>query len=71
MHHIGSFPKLEDQMTGFTPDFDPKVAGYSPDRLDALVWAATELLVAPMKSFGLFEYYRQEAEAVRKRMGTI
>jgi phage terminase large subunit-like protein len=69
MHHVGSFPQLEDQMTNFTPDFDPQTAGYSPDRLDALVWAATELLVTPMKGFGLFEYYRQEAEALRKREG--
>jgi phage terminase large subunit-like protein len=69
MHHIGLFPQLEDQMTNFTSDFDPKAAGYSPDRLDALVWAATELLVTPMSNFGLFEYYRQEAEALRKRQG--
>jgi phage terminase large subunit-like protein len=54
MHHIGSFPQLEDQTTNFTSDFDPKAAGYSPDRLDALVWAATELLVTPMSNFGLF-----------------
>jgi hypothetical protein len=56
-------------MTNFTSDFDRQVAGYSPDRLDALVWAATELLVTPMKGFGLFEYYRQGAEALRKRTG--
>jgi phage terminase large subunit-like protein len=48
MHHVGSFPQLEDQMTNFTSDFDAQAAGYSPDRLDALVWAATELLVTPM-----------------------
>jgi hypothetical protein len=56
-------------MTNFTSDFDPQAAGYSPDRLDALVWAATELLVTPMKGFGLFEYYRQEAEPLRERKG--
>jgi phage terminase large subunit-like protein len=37
-HHIGTFPKLEDQMCAFTTDFDRAQAGYSPDRLDALVW---------------------------------
>ena len=41
--HVGSFPALEDQMSGFT------AAGYvgkgSPDRVDALVWALTELMV--------------------------
>jgi len=42
-HHVGSFPKLEDQMCSFTSDFDRSRAGYSPDRVDALVWALTEL----------------------------
>jgi len=41
--HAGSFPELEDQMCSFTIGFDSKAQGYSPDRLDALVWAATEL----------------------------
>jgi phage terminase large subunit-like protein len=44
VHHVGSFPKLEDQMCAMTPDFDADKAGYSPDRLDALVWALTELM---------------------------
>ena len=41
--HAGAFPELEDQMCSFTIGFDSKAQGYSPDRLDALVWAATEL----------------------------
>jgi phage terminase large subunit-like protein len=45
VHHCGTFPQLEDQMTGFTIDLDRKASGYSPDRVDALVWAITELLV--------------------------
>jgi len=65
MHHIGSFPQLEDQMTNFTSDFDREAAGYSPDRLDALVWAVTELLVKPMSSFGVFEFYRQKAAEIK------
>jgi phage terminase large subunit-like protein len=36
--HAGVFPTLEDQLCSWTPD-----AGPSPDRLDALVWAMTEL----------------------------
>jgi phage terminase large subunit-like protein len=43
--HAGVFKELEDQMAAFTIDFDRKVAGYSPDRLDAMVWAATELML--------------------------
>src|SRR5215472_2211796 len=50
-HHVGTFPQLEDQMTNFTSDFDRAVAGYSPDRVDALVWAFTELLVEPMNGY--------------------
>jgi phage terminase large subunit-like protein len=44
-HVVGSFPQLEDQMCEMTPDFDPDVAGYSPDRADALVWSMTDLFV--------------------------
>ena len=42
-HHVGQFPELEEQMFLITRDFDAKVAGFSPDRVDALVWAVTEL----------------------------
>ncbi len=41
--HVGSFPELEDQMCAFTSDFNRNTAGYSPDRVDALVWALTSL----------------------------
>ena len=37
---VGSFPELEDQLCSFTPG-----STASPDRLDALVWAFTELMV--------------------------
>ena len=39
VHHVGIFPELEEEMTGF----DPLVSTKSPDRMDALVWAVTEL----------------------------
>lgn len=39
VHHVGCFPQLEDQMTTWTP------GDTSPDRMDALVWAVTELAV--------------------------
>lgn len=41
VRHVGAFPKLEDQLASFTG------SGPSPDRLDALVWAVTELLLKP------------------------
>ena len=43
VHYVGNFPTLEDQMCAFTSDFDRARVGYSPDRVDALVWALTEL----------------------------
>ncbi len=43
VHHVGAFPELEDQCCSFCSDFDRAKSGYSPDRLDALVWALTEL----------------------------
>jgi phage terminase large subunit-like protein len=61
IHHIGTFAQLEDQMCSFTSDFDRTTAGYSPDRVDALVWAFTELLVEPRAGDGIFEAYRQLA----------
>ena len=44
VHHVGSFQVLEDQLCSFTSDFDRSKSGFSPDRLDALVWACTELI---------------------------
>jgi phage terminase large subunit-like protein len=32
-------------MCAFTIDFDRGELGYSPDRVDALVWALTELMI--------------------------
>lgn len=39
VHHHGNFATLEDQMTNWNPQTDEE----SPDRLDANVWAITEL----------------------------
>jgi phage terminase large subunit-like protein len=50
VHHVGSFQLLEDQMCSFTSDFSRSASGYSPDRLDALVWALTELMLAPVRT---------------------
>jgi phage terminase large subunit-like protein len=36
---VGRFPDLEDQCCGWTPG-----SGWSPDRMDAYVWAMTELV---------------------------
>jgi phage terminase large subunit-like protein len=39
VHHVGHLPLLEDQMCNWAPG-----AKESPDRMDALVWALTELI---------------------------
>ena len=39
VHHVGEFPLLEDEMTSYSAGKNQS----SPDRLDALVWALTEL----------------------------
>ncbi len=41
VRHAGAMPELEDEMCAFTAD--GRANGHSPDRLDALVWALTEL----------------------------
>jgi phage terminase large subunit-like protein len=45
VRHVGALPQLEDQMCMFTADFDKRVAGYSPDRVDAVVYAVSELML--------------------------
>lgn len=47
VHHVvgADLSDLEDQMTTWTPD-----TGSSPDRLDALVWAVTDLAVEQAKT---------------------
>jgi phage terminase large subunit-like protein len=54
VHHVGSFQALESEMT----DFDPITTTKSPNRMDALVWALTEL--SGDDSTGMLEYMRQQ-----------
>ena len=63
IHHIGHFGKLEDQMCEWDPlDKSAK----SPDRMDALVWAITELMLAD-QSTGILDYYRSLAEQKKNK----
>jgi phage terminase large subunit-like protein len=43
VHHVGTFPALEAEMTTWVP------GEASPNRIDALVWAVTELAVDELK----------------------
>jgi len=48
IHHVGFFPDLEDQLCEWVP------GDKSPDRLDALVWAITELMLEEEKMVGIW-----------------
>ncbi len=54
VRHVGAYPALEDQMCAWTGE------GGSPDRLDALVWAISELMLAPQGA-AIIDYYRHLA----------
>lgn len=66
--HVGSFARLEDQMAEFTADFDKKKAGYSPDRVDALVWAVTCAMVNATAHEGLREFYRIQNQSIQDKL---
>ncbi len=46
--HVGAHPALEDEMAAF--GLDGLSNGRSPDRVDALVWALTQLMMGPKGS---------------------
>lgn len=64
VHHVGSLPQLEDQMC----DYDPAIATFSPDRMDAAVWAATELFGG---GNGVLEYWDQLISAGKQPENTV
>jgi phage terminase large subunit-like protein len=47
IHHVGSFPEMEDQMC----EWEPLSGQRSPDRLDARVWGFTELMLSGDEAF--------------------
>lgn len=55
VHHVGTFNDLEDQMVSYTVG-----SNKSPDRLDAAVYALSELMVT--QGAGIIEWYRQQVE---------
>ncbi len=55
IRHVGAFPALEDQLSSYAPG-----TRKSPDRLDAMVWALSELFVG-LSTSGVIDYYRQLA----------
>jgi phage terminase large subunit-like protein len=51
VHHVGTFGVLEDQMCDYVP-----MTAKSPDRMDALVWALTEL-TSDHEQEVIYEYF--------------
>ncbi|KLK92803.1 ATP-binding protein [Microvirga vignae] len=47
VRHVRAFPELEDELCDFGPG--GLTSGRSPDRMDALVWALTELMLRDRK----------------------
>lgn len=58
VHHLGDFPELVDEMTTWTPD-----AGWSPDRLDALVWGLTALKLIGAQGAAFLAVWKHEIAA--------
>ena len=52
VHHVGMFAELEDQMC----DWSPSSGQASPDRMDALVWALTELMITGVGGWSVEAY---------------
>ena len=59
VHLAGSFPELEDELCSFA-------AGSlgSPDRLDAMVWGLSDLMLVSSDGMGFYEYVRRQHEAM-------
>ncbi len=51
VHHVGFFPDLEDQLCEWVP------GDKSPDRLDGLVWAITDLMLAEEEPANIVTVY--------------
>jgi phage terminase large subunit-like protein len=67
--HVGAFPALEDQMCEFSPG--GMAGGGSPDHMDALVWALTELMVGAPDGLENFLGFMRLEIAAQGRGGLI
>lgn len=59
--HVGMFNKLEDQMTQWIPGKP------SPDRLDAMVWAVTQLMLGG----GIAEFFNPNNSGIKRLPGIV
>ncbi len=49
VHHLKAFPQMEDEMTTYVGG-----ENWSPNRMDALVWALTELIANPKRKWAAY-----------------
>jgi predicted phage terminase large subunit-like protein len=56
IHHVGTFPELEDQLCTFASG-----SSSSPDRLDAMVWAFSKLMLGAKIGEGWMGFMKAEA----------
>lgn len=61
VHHVGVLPDLESQMCAWAAS-DGEA---SPDRVDALVWALTELMIGEVDGAGFLAFAQQEVSTAR------
>jgi len=64
VRHAGGFPALEDQMC----NWEPGSGAPSPDRVDALVWALTELVLGPHDD-GTLNFLGAQAQRAKQQRG--
>ena len=57
-HLVGSFPELEDELCTFAPG-----SSASPDRLDAMTWGLSDLVLATSSADAWIDHYRSLARA--------
>lgn len=67
--HVGTFAALEDEMVNFGPN--GLVGSSSPDRVDALVWALTELFPAMTKKTGREKVVHESANRYNVHTGSF
>lgn len=61
VHLVGSFPRLEDELCTWLPGMN------SPNRLDAFVWAITDLLITGAGMHSIMQHYAQQAAALKEQ----
>lgn len=64
VHHVGFWPKLEDEMVQFDPALGTNQR--SPNLMDALVWAITDLADTKDGIFGYYQDRTKEAPKAKK-----